>query len=192
MSAQPERPPLLDQQPTPPEDLDLFRLARLLLLLAEVGKVKKPRALDIERLGFYDFFAANPFLMVDAESPAGTRLALAGFNSRTLGYQSAAHLFATRRERIRFDLSRLVGLAMVETVIQEGKIAFAVSERGVGLADTFASLYAQSYRESAALVAGAFNKLSDSKLRVEAGNWLRAESFLIDLVDEPLDDRGEA
>lgn len=179
-----ERPPLLERQPTPPEDLDLFRLARLLVLLAEVGKLRRPRPLDIERLGLYDFFAANPFLMVESETQAGTRLALAGFDSRALGYQSAFHRFATRRERMRFDLSRLAALGMVETVVQDGRIAFEVSTRGAALADEFASLYAQSYRQSAEVVVTELNKLSDTRLRGSAGKWLQAESFLIDLYDE--------
>jgi hypothetical protein len=72
-----EGQPLLETQPTPPEDLDLFRLARLLLLMREVRGLKRARALDIERLAIYDFFAANPFLLFARETTAGTRLHVA-------------------------------------------------------------------------------------------------------------------
>jgi hypothetical protein len=151
--------------------------------MREVRGLKRARALDIERLAIYDFFAANPFLLFARETTAGTRLTLAGFNSRSLGYQSSFHRFATRRGRLRADLSRLVALGLVETLVQDGKIAFAVNEPGLELADKFASLYSQSYRESAATIATELNKLSDKRLRDNVGEWLQAKAFLIDLFD---------
>jgi hypothetical protein len=175
---------LLATQPTPPEELDLFRLGRLLLLISEVAGLKRPQPLDIDRLGIYDFFAANPFLIFPADSPAGLRLTLAGFNSRSLGYQSSFHRFATRRERLRADLARLVGLNLVQSVVAKGRVAFVVSESGVETSERFVGLYAQGYREAAAAIATALNRLSDTKLRAQVGDWLQAESFLIDLFDE--------
>jgi hypothetical protein len=111
-------------------------------------------------------------------------LVLAGFNARSLGYQSAFHRFATRRQRMRFDLSRLVAYGLVAATAPGGKVVFAPTEQGVQVAGSFKSLHAQSYRESAQHVISRLNKLSDQRLHRQAGVWLQAESFLIDLFDD--------
>ena len=173
---------LLERLPTPPEELSIFRLGRLLLLLDEAQQGKRP-ALDIERLGFYDFFAANPFLVVPDDERARTRLFLSGFDSRTLGYQSSFHRFATRRQRMRFDLSQLVGYGLVAAEVQDGKVAFALTDHGRDVATSFTSLYAQAYRESSQFIITTLNKLSDQRLHRQAGDWLQSNAFLIDLFD---------
>jgi hypothetical protein len=149
----------------------------------EVHRTEKPKPLDIERLGFYDFFAANPFLVVPSDEGAGTRLILAGFDSRTLGYQSSFHRFATRRQRMRFDLSRLVAYGLVEASAPGGKVVFTVTSSGASLCESLTSLYALAYRESAQVIITRLNKLSDRRLHDQAGNWLQAKAFLIDLFD---------
>jgi hypothetical protein len=176
--------PLLGRLPTPPEDLQLFRLGRLLLLFDEVAVLKSPKPLDVERLGIYDFFAASPFLIFPESTRQGLELTLSGFESHALGYQSSFHRFTTRRERMRADISRLVALGLVTVEARDGKVAFAIAEPGSEYAQQFCGLYAQMYRKGASLVAKQLNKLSDSRLRVSVGEWLQAEPFLIDLFDE--------
>ena len=56
-----------------------FRLAQLLLLFEVAGVVDHPLGLD--RLGYYDFFAANPFLVVGESDQSRVDLRLAGFSS---------------------------------------------------------------------------------------------------------------
>lgn len=177
-------PSVLEKLPTPPEDLQLFRLGRLLLLLDEVANVRSPKPLDVERLGIYDFFAASPFLIFPQSSRQGVELTLSGFESHALGYQSSFHRFATRRERMRSDISRLVALGLVAVEARDGKVAFAISPTGSEHAQRFSGLYAQAYRRGASAIAKELNKLSDSRLRNKVGEWLQAEPFLIDLFDE--------
>jgi hypothetical protein len=85
-----------------------FRLARLALLLELAPQLPNHKPLDIERLGYYDFFAANPFLIVEVEDPLRRDLILAGFDSRNLSYQSSAQRFTSRRARLQHDLAMLV------------------------------------------------------------------------------------
>jgi hypothetical protein len=84
-----------------PDDLLTFRIARLLLLLDVVARLELKKPLDIERLGFYDFFAANPFLAVGDDEAARREVALAGFSSYDLSYQSSGHRFVNRRALYR-------------------------------------------------------------------------------------------
>ena len=86
-----------------PEDLLTFRIARLRWLLDVVATLELKKPLDIERLGFYDFFVANPFLAVGDDEAARREVALAGFSSYDLSYQSSGHRFANRRARLRND-----------------------------------------------------------------------------------------
>jgi hypothetical protein len=171
--------------PARPEDFGFFRLGRLLLLLRAVDESKKARPVDIERLGFYDFFAANPFLVFESDSRVRRKLELAGFDSRSLSYQSSGHRFATRRGRMQHDLSRLVAYGLVGAGAVGGRLAFDLTDNGRERADSFTALYARAYRRSAELIVAKLNPLSDRRLHEKASEWLEARSFLIDLYDAP-------
>ncbi|MFF8434669.1 hypothetical protein [Streptomyces bacillaris] len=53
-----------------PEDEVTFRLAQLLLLDAVAGQDAKGASL--ERIAYYDFLSANPFLVVDSDGCEGS------------------------------------------------------------------------------------------------------------------------
>ena len=123
-----------DRLPLRPEALRQFRLARLLVLL-DVAAAQKPiKPIDIERLAFYDFFAANPFLILDADDPERRDVLLAGFNANSLSYNSSAQRFTNRRGRLQHDLALLIAYALVEASNLHGRIAYAATERGSALA----------------------------------------------------------
>jgi hypothetical protein len=173
-----------DRLPVRPETLRQFRLARLLLLLDVAAAHKPIKPLDIERLAFYDFFAANPFLVLGDEDPERRDVLLAGFNANSLSYNSSAQRFTNRRARLQHDLTLLIAYALVEAENVQGRIAYTVTERGSELSRDLRALYAAAYRDSASIVIRRLNKLSDKKLREESRRWLRAEGFLIDIYDD--------
>lgn len=173
-----------DRLPIRPEALRQFRLARLLVLL-DVAAAQKPiKPLDIERLAFYDFFAANPFLILDDEDPERRDVLLAGFTANSLSYNSSAQRFTNRRARLQHDLTLLIAYALAGAENVQGRIAYTVTERGSALVRDLRALYASAYRNSASIVIRRLNKLSDKKLREESRRWLRAEGFLIDIYDD--------
>jgi hypothetical protein len=142
-------------------------------------KVSKP--LHIERLGYYDFFTDNPFLIFQKEDPERRALQLAGFSHRSLSYNSSAQRFTNRRARLKHDLSLLVGRSLVSISALGRHITFSASDEGRQLASELQTLYGQAFRSSAALVVRHLNKLSDKALNERARVWLKAEPFLIDI-----------
>lgn len=165
-----------------PEDHVAFRLAQLLLLLRTLRRVETTGT-HLERLGYYDFFAANPHLLVSDEDPERGRLLMAGFDPSPLSYASPGQRFSSRRERLQHDLALLVsyGLAAVEQV--PGRVTYGITETGQNIADGFTALYARGYVKSAETVIARLRRLSDTRLREEARGWLRAPDTLLDLVD---------
>src|SRR5579862_9066856 len=104
----PGLPDLSGARPVAPEEHVLFRLAQLVLLLRVVDGTGRP-GVGLERLGFYDFFAANPFLVIPPESvEERAQLHLAGFDERQLSYASTGPRFANRRRRLQHDVALLV------------------------------------------------------------------------------------
>jgi hypothetical protein len=176
MAADPTEPP------PRPEDLTEFRLGRLLLLLEEIERAGR-KHLDIERLGIYEFFAAQPLLVFENESPERRELVLAGFDSRSLSYQSASARFTNRRARLQHDLSFLIAHDLADVANEEGKIVYLLTEQGRETAGSFTAFYAETFRVGARLVSKRFNSLTDQRLRRDADQWLRAESLLIDLYE---------
>src|SRR4051794_7303362 len=75
----------LDLSPLPlePEVLWEFRAAQLVLLL-DVTMKTQGHGVDIDRLAFYDFFSANPFLVYPKSAPERLPLTLAGFDPSLL------------------------------------------------------------------------------------------------------------
>lgn len=139
--------------------------------------------MDIERLAFYDFFSANPFLIFDVDDEERRELILAGFDSRTLSYQSSAQRFSNRRQRLQHDLAWLTSYALIHVAPVQGKVSYGLTEQGKETATALQSLYALSFTESARLVTDRLNRLTDKSLRDRAKGWLRAESLMIDLYD---------
>lgn len=169
--------------PRRPDELVQFRVGRLLILLEVVPALPNRKPFHLERLGYYDFFADNPFLVFDDDSPRRRELLLAGFTQRNLSYHSSAQRFANRRARLQHDLALLVARGLVEVGPDGSHVAFALSDTGRDAAAQLASLYASSYRRSAEIVGRELNRLSDKALGARAQEWLRAESFLIDLYE---------
>ena len=175
-------PPNEAQRTGRPEDLDEFRQGRLLLLLAGLEAERAAQRPDLERLSFYDFFSANPFL-VPADAPTKARLAHAGFEASNLSYQSSSQRFANNRARLQFDLAVLAARGLVAAEVLERRVTYGATEAGKHLADSFRSLYADAFRHSASLIVDRLRRVSDTALRNDAKSWLRAESLMVDLYD---------
>lgn len=180
-------------QPTPetrppevrrPDDLLIFRVGRLLLLLDVLALLRLRKPVDIERLGLYDFFAANPFLVVGGEDPQRREVSLSGFSSYDLSYQSSGHRFANRRKRLRNDLAVLVAYGAATASVEGQRVVYSATDRGRELASSLTTLYASAYRRSAEIVVARLDRLSDKRLRNDAKNWLNDERLLIDLYDD--------
>lgn len=169
--------------PSSPEDRPVFRLAQLAVLL-EVVEDEKIVVRTVDRLGFYDFFSANPFVVVsgDDKRDAADRLTLrlAGFSSRQLSYASTGQRFVSRKRRLQHDLALLIayGLAAI------GSRGYTLTASGRDLAGHLTSVYAESYREAARVVLRRLRRLSDPKLRQQADEWLGRSWLLIDVLDD--------
>jgi hypothetical protein len=167
--------------PRRPDNLLEFRLGRLLILFEAIPKTKTAKPSHMERLGYYDFFADNPFLVLDRNDPDRRRLQLAGFSPRTLSYNSSAQRFTNRRARLQHDLALLASRSLVTIEAGGRHVVFSATEEGRALANELRSLYAEAFRASAIIVVRRLNKISDKALGESAQEWLRAESFLVDL-----------
>jgi hypothetical protein len=172
-----------DALPLRPDDLLAFRLGRLLLLLDIVPGLPSSKPMDIERISLYDFFADNPFLVFGRDTNQHRTLVLAGFDSRSLSYQSSAQRFSSRRERLQHDLAMLVAYGLVRAEPQARRVAYGLSDSGSSRAGELRSLYAQAYRRSAELIARELNRLSDRALQQQTREWLQADELLIDLFE---------
>lgn len=160
-----------------PEDHTVFRLAQLVILLDEVAPVGgKP--LDLERLGYYDFFAANPFAIFSADDRAEqAALHRASFDERQLSYASTGSRFANRRKRLQHDFALLVAYRLVER--RAG--AYGITMHGKDFVNSLTALYAEQYRESVRVVHKRFKGLSDMQLAAAVRGWLQTPSLLLDL-----------
>lgn len=174
--------------PSRPENFLEFRLGRLLILLDALPQRTALKPLHIERLGYYDFFSDNPFLIIDREDPDRIKLLLAGFSQRTLSYNSSAQRFTNRRARLKHDLALLVAKDLVDVSAEGRHITFSSSARSREVADAFTSLYADSFRTAAQIVIRHLNRLSDKAIGESARKWLRAEPFLIDIYGHEEED----
>jgi hypothetical protein len=158
-----------------PEQDPLFRLARLLLLLAVVEDAY-PAGIDLERLGMYDFLAAHPLLLARAEDdPDRAALLLAGFDDRALAYASPAQRFVDAQLGLRADVARLVGYGLA-AVTTDGRIRFRVTDSGHVLAGRFTAMYARAYTAAARIVVRRLRRLSGRKLRHSMREWLTVKA----------------
>lgn len=159
----------------------MFRVAQLLLMLAETESIKLD--LDLERLSVTEFLAANPFLIVGEDRKERTALRLAGFGEHSLTYAAPGQRFATRRERIVNDVAYLVSFGLARVAIADQKRVIRVTPFGMETASRLTSVYADGYRESVRRVAPRISKLSDKALQKHLTEWLRADPVLFDLID---------
>lgn len=166
---------------TAPEDHTTFRLAQLIILLVEVAPADL-KGLDLERIGYYDFFAANPFAMIDAANTRDrARLHRASFDESQLSYASTGSRFANRRQRLQHDLALLVAYGLVAP--RSG--GYGSTEQGARVAGRFSAFYADQYRESVRVVHQHLKKLSEPQLAANARQWLRTPSLILDLYGVP-------
>lgn len=162
-----------------PDDVTTFRVAQLLLMLAEAEAVN----FDLERLSVTEFLAANPFLILGDDPQERTELRLAGFGEHSLSYAAPGQRFATRRERVVSDVAYLVALGLATVTVVDQKRVIKATERGSEIAGQFTSVYADGYRASVRRVAPRISRLSDKALQDRLAHWLRADPVLFDLVD---------
>lgn len=182
-SAESRLPALSAALPSAPEEHVLLRASLLLLLLDEIGGTG---GTGLERLGYYDFFAANPFLVFDPDdSPARAELHAAGFDERQLSYASTGARFANRRRRLQHDVAFLVAYGLAAPA----GTGYAVTGAGRDAAGRFLSLYAAQYRSAVRLVHGRFKRVSDTALADQARALLRQPALLLDLYGSPNPER---
>lgn len=179
MSA-PSRRPAAEVAPLPvqPEDHVLFRITQLLLLMRVVAG-PDTQGLGLERLGYYDFFSANPFLVIGRdETKARAQLHLAGFDERQLSYAATGHRFVNRRRRLQHDMALLVAYDLA--TLRAG--GWTLTARGLDTAHQFTALYAEQYMTSVRLVVQRLARFgSDAALAKQAGQWLREPQLILDL-----------
>lgn len=175
--------PARDRLPVRPENLSEFRLGQLVLLLSVAEQKASVHPLDVERIGYYDFFSANPFLVFDSDQEQRRELVLAGLDSKSLSYQSSAQRFSNRRARLQHDIALLVAYGLMHARVHAKSVSYKLTDEGREFACKFGSLYARAYRKSADLVVHHLSRFSDTKIRNEATRWLKAAAFMIDLFD---------
>ena len=181
-------PAITPAAPKRPDNLLEFRLGRLLILLESVPDLTSAKPLHLERLGYYDFFADSPFLILEEERALRTKLLLAGFSERSLSYNSAAQRFTNRRARLQHDLALLTARFLVLVRADGRHVTFSLSDDGQRAANQLQTFYARGFRTSAEIVVRKLNRLSDKALTQRAGEWLRAEPFLIDIYESDGED----
>lgn len=159
----------------PAEGDQVFRLARLTLLLAATDEAY-PDGIDAERLGIYDFLAANPLLLAHADNdPDRVGLLLAGFDDRALSYASPTQRYVTGQESLPGDLARLVAYGLATCTVS-GRIRYRLTDGGHDLAVQFGAMYARSYTVAARIVVGRLRRLSGRKLRDNLRKWLTVKA----------------
>jgi hypothetical protein len=172
-----------------PEEDAVFRVAQLLVLFQVAAESGLP-ALDIDRTGYFDFFAAHPLLLVDPDSREERVLRTAGFRARTMAYHSSSQRFTNRRARLQHDLAIAVARRLVRPGPAEGRVAYSLTELGNDIAAEMTSFYADAYRQSASIVVGRLRKLSETALRTLAYDRLGASHFMIDIYSDASGDGG--
>lgn len=167
-----------------PEEHTTFRLAQLVILLGEVAPAGG-RTIDLETLGYYDFFAANPFVIVDQEDTRDrARLHQAAFDERQLTYASSGSRFANRRKRLQHDCALLVAYGLAE----RRSDGYGQTDRGSEFVEGLTALYVDQYCESVTVVHARLKSLSASALARQAREWLKTPSLVLDMfgsIEQP-------
>lgn len=165
------------------EDEDLFNSARLLILLDVLSSISD-EGVPIERIAYYDFFSAQPFLVIGKEDKSlKLELLYHGFEATTIGYISSSQRFSNRREKLKHYLAKLLVRDLIEVKNHDGQFLYSITDLGIKKSSEFKSLYMGAYKKSAAIIVSKLSKLSDKRLADNARQWLKAEPFIIDLYD---------
>jgi hypothetical protein len=166
-----------------PENSRTFRCARLLILLATAWQDGRQVA-SLDRLAYYDFFADNPWVVIEGETNADASdedtLALAGFSPTQLSYASTGQRFVSRRERIREDIAQLVAFGLVR--LDDTQIV--ITPIGQEIAESLQSSYADGFRASATVVLRRLVRLPNKQLEENVERWLGHSWLLLDLLDD--------
>lgn len=166
------------------EDEDLFNSARILLLFDILDAKGKTEGVNIERIAYYDFFSAQPFLVFGKdETDTKLELLFQGFESTTIGYISSSQRFTNRREKLKHYLAELLTRDLITVNNIDGQLLYSITIKGKEIVSKFKSLYTTAYKKSAAIIIDKLSKMSDKKLTENARVWLKAEPFVIDLYD---------
>ncbi len=166
-----------------PEDAFIFNASRLLLLFETINNLTPNQDIDLDRLSYYDFFAANPFLLIDKTDPHFLDLELVGFKSNKIEYIGTAQRFRTKRLLVKQYLAILLSKGLLTLENRDEKLLFKITELGVITAGKFNSPYADAYRKSACFIISKLKIYSDTKLSEDAIKWLENKPFQVDLID---------
>jgi len=174
-----------------PEDSETFRRARMLLLLS-VAKNSGRVVPSVDRLGYYEFFADSPYIVIDGDKPRDradrATLEVAGFTRVQLAYASSGARFMSRRRRLQHDLAQLVAYGLVE-LTGEG---YGITSAGQAVAGDLNSVYADAYRQSAEIVLRRLASKSNAALERSVEEWLGHSWLLVDLLDDVKDTEAPA
>jgi hypothetical protein len=173
-----------------PEDAIVFNSSRLLLLLDVLNDLGVKKGVDLERLSYYDFFAANPFLIIGKDDPCRLELEIEGFEPNKLEYLSSDQRYRTKRTLIKQYLSLLLSKGLIKILNMDGKILYEITPLGIEISSKINSMYAIAYKKSVTCVVKMLKGYSDAQLWEKASEWLEAKSFQVDLYDM-VDDRHE-
>lgn len=166
------------------EDEDLFNSARLLLLFKVLDEMNLQKGNNIEKIGYYDFFSAQPFLVFgDNDLDIKKDLIFFGFEATTISYGSSSQRFANRREKLKQYLAGLILRDLITINNTDGELVYVITERGRETANKFNTFYSAAYHRSAKLIVEKMKGWSNKKISMNAREWLKAEPFLIDLYD---------
>lgn len=166
-----------------PESELNFRLAQLLLLLEQADELGR-RVPSIDRLGYYDFFSANPFIVTSEDYPRrdSDRILLkkAGFLEGQLSYGQAGQRYISRRSRLRDDISTLIAWGL----ISYDSDGFGLTDSGKDLVARLSTIYADQYRTAAYIVLRRLVPLSNARLISSAQRWIGETWLLIDYLGD--------
>ncbi len=166
------------------EDDDIFNSARLLMLFKIIDDILESGGISINRIAYYDFFSAQPFLVFsEKQSSVKLDLILKGFEATTVGYISSSQRFTNRREKLKHHLSGLLMRDLIDIRNIDSQLLYSITSRGKEIAKSLKSLYSLAYQESSVIIIKKLAKLSDTKLDNDAREWLKAKTFIIDLYD---------
>jgi hypothetical protein len=171
------------EEPVNPEEFRVFRCARMLVLFA-VARNDGRQIASVDRLAFYDFFADSPWIVVSGDHRSDLAderaLKVAGFSKTQLSYASTGPRFASRRQRVQFDLAQLVAYGLVSGEGAE----YRITELGQEREQRMHSSYADAYRISAGIVLRRLTSLSLTRLQGSVEQWLGHSWLLLDLLDD--------
>lgn len=166
------------------EEEDLFNSARLLMLFGALDEIGDSKGINIERTAYYDFFAAQPFLIFAKEdSDVKLDLLFNGFEATTVSYISSSQRFSNRREKLKHYLAGLIMRDLIDVHNIDGQLLYYITKKGKEAAKKFQSLYSMAYQKSATIIIKRLARLGEKKLAENAREWLKAEPFIIDLYD---------